>query len=31
MISDDNFMFFQRTEIVEYKVDPPLASAAEQG
>ncbi|MFU8881079.1 MAG: esterase-like activity of phytase family protein [Rhodobacterales bacterium] len=27
MISDDNFMFFQRTEIVEYKVDPPLASA----
>lgn len=28
MISDDNFMFFQRTEIVEYKVEPPLASKA---
>ncbi len=26
MISDDNFMVFQRTEIVEYAVDPPLAS-----
>jgi hypothetical protein len=27
MISDDNFKFFQRTEIVEYMVKPPLASA----
>lgn len=26
MISDDNFKFFQRTEIVEYAVDAPLAS-----
>ena len=26
MISDDNFKFFQRTEIVEYAVAPPLAS-----
>ncbi|MFU8862584.1 MAG: esterase-like activity of phytase family protein [Rhodobacterales bacterium] len=31
MISDDNFMFFQRTEIVEYKVEPPLASRADEG
>ena len=31
MISDDNFKFFQRTEIVEYKVDPPLVSVQEQG
>jgi hypothetical protein len=28
MISDDNFKFFQRTEIVEYAVDAPLASTA---
>lgn len=27
MISDDNFRFFQRTELVEYAVAPPLASA----
>ena len=27
MISDDNFKFFQRTEIVEYAVAPPLARA----
>lgn len=27
MIADDNFRFFQRTEIVEYAVAPPLASA----
>lgn len=26
LISDDNFKFFQRTEIVEYAVDAPLAS-----
>jgi len=29
MVSDDNFMFFQRTEIVEYMVNPPLASASD--
>lgn len=27
MIADDNFKFFQRTELVEYAVTPPLASA----
>lgn len=26
MVSDDNFRFFQRTELVEYAVAPPLAS-----
>lgn len=30
MISDDNFKFFQRTEIVEYAVAPPLASAPDK-
>jgi hypothetical protein len=29
MISDDNFKFFQRTEIVEYALDAPLASPPE--
>jgi hypothetical protein len=29
MISDDNFRFFQRTEIVEYAMDAALASAAD--
>ena len=26
MVSDDNFKFFQRSEIVEYALDAPLAS-----
>lgn len=29
MVADDNFKFFQRTEIVEYMVKPPLASASD--
>lgn len=29
MVSDDNFRFFQRTEIVEYVTTPPLASASD--
>ena len=30
MISDDNFKFFQRTQIVEYAVAPPLASGPDK-
>ena len=30
MIADDNFKFFQRTELVEYAVTPPLASASDR-
>ena len=30
MIADDNFKFFQRTELVEYAVTPPLVSAPDR-